>query len=61
VEPLGADWVVGCGVFGATVSLPKTPKPIRKSRTDRPPKYLMLTQTASLASNGVARDFRFGS
>jgi hypothetical protein len=29
------DRVVGRGVFGATVLLPKTPKPIRRSRTIR--------------------------
>ena len=31
----GADSVVGCDVFGATVSLPKMPKPIVRSRTIR--------------------------
>ena len=31
----GANSVVGCGEFGATVSLPKIPKPIVRSRTIR--------------------------
>ena len=36
VELLGAgDSVVGCGLFGAIVSLPKMPNPIVRSRTIR--------------------------
>jgi hypothetical protein len=51
VELLGAgDSVVGCGVFGAIVSLPKMPKPIVRSRTIRQATKMPSAKTELAAS-----------
>ena len=61
MELLGAgDSVVGCGVFGAIVSLPKMPKPIVRSRTIRQATKMPSAKTELAASLEPSRSSDIG-